>query len=137
MKKSIHLTLSLLCSFVVAAYVVGCSKSEDAMDDKSVNVPTQIAALKGQDKEAVQNACGELGKAGALAAPAIPTLIPLLKDQDAVTRRLAAYALARIGPATKAALPDLEALRNDPDRLTGQQAESALKAIDPKKYGGN
>lgn len=127
--------LSLPCVLLLAALLVGCSKSTDVPADKSVNVQAQIAALKSQDKNAVYDACSELGKAGPLAAPAVKDLVRLLKDDDALTRRLAAYALARIGPAAKEALPALEELRSDSDREVSQQAESALKAIDPKKYG--
>jgi HEAT repeat protein len=133
MKNSLRITLSLLCSLLIAAVVVGCKK--EGAPEKSVNVQAQIPLLKGQDKNAVQDACIALAKAGPNAAPAVSALIPLLKDNDADTRRLAAYALMQIGPAAKEALPTLEAMKDDPDQKVQLQLPNTLRAIDPKKYG--
>src|SRR5438876_1686317 len=104
--------LSFVVSFLAATILSGCAKDEA----KSVDINANINALKRDDKDARANACVELGKAKAKAAPAVPALIPLLKDKDAEVRRLASYSLGEIGPPASAALEPLRELLKDPDR---------------------
>ncbi len=73
-----------------------------------------IKALKDVDGSARLEACRELGKLKAEAAPAVPALVEALKDADPEVRAAAAEALGAVGPAAKSAFPALsEALKDE------------------------
>ncbi len=126
MKKPLSNSLITILALLFAGFLAACAAKEQSVD---VSATTQ--ALKSADKDTRVNACVELAKAGAKAAPAVPDLIPLLKDKDSEVKRLAAYALMEIGPGAKAAIAPLRELLNDPERAVALQAINSLRAIDP------
>jgi HEAT repeat protein len=78
-------------------------------------------------REAAVEVLGEIGKAAALALPA---LMVALRDPDDYVRFKAAKALAGLGPLAKSALPELEVMaRDDGTELGGYWAKEAVRRI--------
>lgn len=124
--------IALGCIGLTTLLLTGCGGEKRP----KVDVQAQIAALKGDDNDARQDALTALAMAGPKAAPAIPALVELLKDKDPLIRRLAVYAIGEIGEGAKSALPAIKELLNDRDRDVSTSAFNAIANIDPKAAAG-
>jgi HEAT repeat protein len=121
------------CRFLILAVFILVAEISAAAQKSANDAASELTRIL-QDlrasTDAKGNACMQLMKMGAAAAPAVPALIAQLKDPNEILRDFAVTTLSKIGAVAAPALPALrQTAESDPSNDIRQLAADAVKKI--------